>query len=154
MASIVSMVTPIAAIEAALHGAIPITRALGLRVAAWDADGLALAAPLAPNRNDKGTVFAGSLNAALTLAGWGLLWLALREHGRAATVIIQDSSIEYLRPVADDFVARCARPAPGELERLLATLERRGRARIELAGAVLAAGQPAVVFRGRYVVQQ
>lgn len=146
--------TQIEEFQAALHSAIPITRALGLRVAAYDAAGLALTAPLAPNRNDKGTVFAGSLNTALTLAGWGLLWLALREHGRAGVVIIQDSSIEYLRPVADDFVARCARPAPAELERLLATLERRGRARIELAGEIVEGGQVAVMFRARYVVQQ
>ncbi|TFG38857.1 MAG: thioesterase, partial [Candidatus Aminicenantes bacterium] len=59
----------------------PITKALGLRVIGRDGTDLIFSAPLAPNINHKGTAFAGSLNATATLAGWGTIWLLLREHG-------------------------------------------------------------------------
>jgi thioesterase domain-containing protein len=51
-----------------------------LLVDSYDQGRLTLKAPFAPNINDKGTVFAGTLNAVATLAGWSLLWLILREH--------------------------------------------------------------------------
>src|SRR6476646_8042129 len=86
------------ALQAVLDHDIPISAALGLKVAGFDAGTLRLAAPLAPNINHKDTAFAGSLNAVLTLAGWSLLWLIARSAGMPAKVVIQDSAIRYLRP--------------------------------------------------------
>lgn len=82
-----------------------------IRGVSYGADGLTLAAPLVPNGNHAATAFAGSLNALLTLAGWGLLWPLLDEAHIAASMVIQDSHIPYLRPVDTDLVARCSLPA-------------------------------------------
>jgi thioesterase domain-containing protein len=139
------------ALQRVLAAELPITQHLGLRVGAADEHGLSLRLPLAPNRNHKGTLFAGSLNAAVTLAGWGALWLLLDRERVGAHLVIQDSTTEYLRPVADDCEAVCAWPAASTLRRFLETLRRRGRARITLEAGVVDRGVPAVRFTGRFV---
>ncbi len=129
----------------------PITKALGLRVLGNEGGGLVLSSPLEPNINHKGTAFAGSLNAAATLAGWGTIWLLLREHGIRSHVVIQDSTVHYFRPVTGDFTARCKSPSATAVERLVNAVRRRGRGRIELDVLVADATGDAVRFHGRYV---
>ena len=68
---------------------------------------LSLWAPISPNLNHKSTAFAGSLNSVLTLSGWSLVWLLLKEWGLSGTIVIQESTCHYHFPVHDDFVARC-----------------------------------------------
>lgn len=142
--------TELQTLEATLHHEIPLTRAMGISVARFDAAGLTLAAPLAANLNHKRTAFGGSLAALATLAGWGLLQLLLHDHG-PATVVIRESEVRYLRPVTQDFEATCQLPREGELERFLRMFARRGMARIELLATVPAGGEEAVQFRGVYV---
>jgi thioesterase domain-containing protein len=142
------------ALQAALKAEIPITAAIGLQVAGFEAGALKLAAPLAPNVNHKDTAFAGSLNAVLTLAGWSMLWLIAYREAIAAKVVIQDSAIRYLLPVAQDFTAECKLPASANIERLLLILRRKGKARMELTAEIHESGQLAVAFSGRYVVQR
>jgi thioesterase domain-containing protein len=133
----------------------PITGALGITIATLDDDALVLALPLPPNRNHKGTVFAGSLAALATLAGWSTLWLVTRAAGVSAHVVIQDSSIRYLLPVRSDAIARCRFPDVESRTRLLATVARRGRARLALEVEVAdTAGQRVATFAGRYVVHR
>ena len=71
------------ALEHELLAEIPLARAMALRVAAYDGDSLALAAPLAPNVNDKGCAFGGSLASLMTLAGWGVIRLAVAAEAGA-----------------------------------------------------------------------
>ncbi len=73
---------------------IPITQHLGISIESYDKTGLTLKAPLQQNINHKSTAFAGSLNALLTLAGWGLLWLLLQERDMHAQIVIQESMIQ------------------------------------------------------------
>jgi thioesterase domain-containing protein len=140
----------LAELERTLHAEIPLTRAMGVRVAHFDATGLTLRAPLEPNINHKCTAFGGSLATLATLAGWGLLQLLLREHP-PVTVVIQESSVQYLRPVAEDIQATCAMPQAVELAKFLRNLARKGMARIELVVLIPVGGETAVTFRGRYV---
>ena len=137
-----------------LYEAIPISRSFGLVIDSYEQGRLILKAPLAPNINDKGTVFAGTLNAVAILAGWGMLWLTLQEHNMLGTIIIQDSTIQYFKPVAGDFSASCRTLGPDQLERLLMMLARKGRARVELAVEICEAGSAAVAFTGRYVIDR
>jgi thioesterase domain-containing protein len=139
------------ALRRVLAAELPVTQHLGIGVESEDANGLVLSLPLAPNRNHQGGIFAGSLNAVATLTGWALLWLVLRRAASEAAVVIQDSTIEYLRPVAEDCRTRCAWPEPGKLNRFLDTLARHRRARLSLTVEVLAAGGPVARFAGRYV---
>ena len=135
-----------------LRHEIPLSQQIGLVVEVYDGQRLSLRAPLAPNINHKSTAFAGSLNAVATLAGWGLTWLLLREHDLHGAIVIHESTARYEMPVASDFVATCRRPAAHAIERFLATLCRRGKARLALTVEILdAQGRAAVIFSGSYV---
>ena len=136
-----------------LEAEIPLTRALGLRVQRYDAAGLVLSAPLAPNVNHKRTVFGGSLYSVLVLAGWGWIALRLREAGIGAQIVIHAADIRYLLPVEGDFEAVCTPPPEEDYASFLRILTRRGRARLHLQARVSVAGREAVTFSGAYVVQ-
>jgi len=143
-------------LQAVLAHEIPASKALGIRPLRYDGTQLALAAPLAPNLNHKQTAFGGSLYCAAVLAGWGLLHLFLRrrlERGHPhAHIVIQQADIDYRHPVNTDFEAVCRWPAHVDGERLLRMLARHGRARAELDVYIGPDSEPAVIFRGRYVI--
>jgi len=138
--------------EQQLLADIPLARAMQLRVAAWNERGLVLAAPLAPNINDKGCAFGGSLASLMTLAGWGVIVLQLRAVGRECDIYVQDSTVRYLAPVWSDFVTQ-AQLAEGESwETFLATLAQRGRARLRVVCRVaLEDGRDAATLEARFV---
>jgi thioesterase domain-containing protein len=142
------------ALRAVLAEELPITQHLGIAIVGVDERGVSLRMPLAANRNHKGTMFAGSLGAATTLAGWCLLWLVADGEGIPAHVVIQDGSTKYVRPVTRDCIALAAWPAPDALEEFLETLRRRRMARIAIEARVTQDGVDAVHFSGRYVVQR
>jgi thioesterase domain-containing protein len=138
--------------EKALLADIPLARAMQLHARAYDGDSLQLAAPLAPNVNDKGCAFGGSLLSLLTLAGWGLIVLKLQEVKQRCDVFVQDSDVRYIAPVWDNFSAE-ARLAAGESwTDFTSALRARGRARIRVACHVpLPTGVEACVLKARFV---
>ncbi len=140
------------ALQETLYREIPITKHLGITVESYDDEQLTLKAPLEPNINHKQTAFAGSLNAVVTLTGWGLLWLELRERGLMPTIVIQESVSHYLRPITGDFSARCRKPDPIHLDRFEKMLRKKGKARLELLVEIGEGEDVAVSFKGRYVV--
>ena len=130
---------------------IPLTRAMHLRIAQADGERLALVAPLAPNVNDKGCAFGGSLASALTLAGWALVVLRLRAAGMQCEVYVQDSQLKYVAPVWGDFRAT-ARLAEGESwDVFFEALASRGKGRLRVVAEVLAEGAPATTMEARFV---
>ena len=135
--------------EEFFHRRIPITRAMGVRIAAYDGEQLTLVAPLALNHNHLGTAFGGSLSAIATLAGYGLLWLELRDQ--ALHLVIRHSSLSFRRPVRKDVVAICRRPNPEILREFKAALERHHKARIGLEVTIEEDGLLAVEFQGLFV---
>jgi thioesterase domain-containing protein len=139
------------ALQATFDHEIPITREIGIKVAHYDSEQLALTAPIERNTNHKATAFAGSLNSVVTLAGWGMIWLLLKELDIAATIVIQDSASHYRRPVTRDFTAVCHRPGPEQVRQFAHTLREKGRARLELQVAIHEHDVMVMSFRGRYV---
>lgn len=140
------------AFEQELLAQIPLARAMQLRVGAWDGDRLAIAAPLAPNINDKGCAFGGSLASLMTLAGWGLIVLKLRVLGRTCDVYVQDSTIRYLAPVWSDFSAEATLADGESWAAFLAMLAERGRSRLRVNCRVaLTDGGDAATFEARFV---
>ncbi|MBI3478924.1 MAG: YiiD C-terminal domain-containing protein [Nitrosomonadales bacterium] len=142
---------PAAALERTLHDEIPLARAMGVRVAAYDGTTLKLAAPLAPNINHKCTAFGGSLYSLAVLCGWGMVHLKLAEASLHKHIVIQESAIRYLLPVDQDMQAECHLDED-VFGKFLRTLEKHGRARLSLDVVIKRNGQPAVEFSGRYVV--
>jgi thioesterase domain-containing protein len=137
--------------EKFLHEQIPITRAMGLRVAGDDGDGFAVQAPVALNSNHLRTAFGGSINAVATLAAYGFLWLELNEA--AAHVVVAESSIRFLRPVRETIRAVCLRPDAAELAAFREQFVEKGKARITLRVQVIEAGAIAAEFEGRFVAR-
>lgn len=146
------MPTPAVALERELLDAIPLARAMALRVAAHDGDSLTLAAPLAPNVNDKGCAFGGSLASLMTLAGWGVIRLAVAARELDCDIYVQDSAIRYLAPVWGDFEA-IAKLADGEsFDAFFAALAARGKARLNVTCRVpLVEGGDAATLAARFV---
>jgi thioesterase domain-containing protein len=93
-----------------------------------------LRAPLAPNANDKGTAFGGSLFAVAVLAGWAWLARYLAQHSLSADAVIQESTIRYLVPVHGEFRAALTAPMPAEIEKFRKMLRRAARAHLPARG--------------------
>jgi len=142
----------LAALERIWHEEIPISAAMGIRVASFEDDTLETRAALAPNVNVHGTAFAGSLYAIAALTGWGLTWLQLRRHAYAGSIVIAEGNIRYVRPVAAEIVARCrfdaSLQAPA-IDRLRET----GKCRFTLECAITADDADAALFSGQYAVR-
>ena len=136
--------------ESYLHEHVPLTRQMRVRVTRCDAEGVLLAAPLSPNINHVGTVFAGSASALAMLAGWTLVHARLAGLPFETTHVIRRGRIDYDRPIDGDFEAWCPSPGAAEWDRFGAEL-RAGRGRIELAVEVLRDGRRMASFNGVYV---
>ncbi|MEZ5460286.1 YiiD C-terminal domain-containing protein [Dokdonella sp.] len=109
---------------------IPLTAAMQLGITAWDGESLRMSAPLAPNVNDKGCAFGGSLTSVMTLACWCLVTLAMKQRGLACDIYVQDSEVRYLAPVWEDFSAEARLAYGNTFEEFFGTLESRGKARL------------------------
>lgn len=138
-------------VEQYLHRHIPLTAAMGVRVAAVTLQRAELRAPLAPNINHRETVFGGSAAALAILASWTVLHVRCAAAGVDARLVIQRHEMSYAEPIADDFTAVCELTDEPAWERFLATLQRRGRARIELTARLLHAARVAATSRGEFV---
>lgn len=137
------------AAEEFFHRQIPLTRAMGVRVLANDETGFSVEAPVALNYNHLHTAFGGSINAVATLAGYGLLYMQLREE--SAHLLIACSSIRFLRPVRETVRATCARPLLATLEQFAASFREKGKARIALRVRVEENGETAAEFQATFV---
>ena len=71
-------------LQAVLERDFPMCSQMGVTVHEGGPGGLVVRLPLGPNRNHQRTAFAGSLNALCTIAGWGTMYLLLRERNRQA----------------------------------------------------------------------
>ena len=135
--------------ERFFHEKIPLTLAMDLRVLA-DHRGFAVSAPVAKNFNHLHTAFGGSINAVATLAAYGFLWTKLR-HDPLLHLVVQQSSIRFLRPVRETIYAICPRPDPVPLAEFTRQLEACGKAGIDLGVRVEEGGAVAADFSGRFV---
>ncbi len=138
-------------IQTYLHGHIPLSAAMGVKVVACDAAGATLGAPLAPNINHRETVFGGSASAVAILAAWTWLHVTLREAGQSSRLVIQGNTMSYLAPITGDFEARCDAPAPVVIGKFLRTLARHGKARIAVDAVLTCEGKEVATFSGDYV---
>ncbi len=89
---------------------IPLTKAMRFRIEYLPPHTVRVHVPLAPNRNDKGTAFAGTIYSALVLAPWCLVTALLKEQGTKADVMVYRSEVKFLKPIRADFVAECSVP--------------------------------------------
>ncbi|GMU44664.1 MAG: thioesterase [Xanthomonadales bacterium PRO6] len=141
-------------LERDILATIPLTRAMQLRVARFDGATLRLVAPLAPNVNDKGCAFGGSLASLLTLACWGLARLGLRAQGHDPDIYVQDSVIDYVAPVWGEIRVDASAAEGHSLADFVAMYAARGKARITLLAGVAGESGFATTLRARFVAKR
>lgn len=141
-------------LQKTLHHEIPLTQTMGIEVQGVTHNSVTLTAPLENNINHKATAFGGSLYSVAVLAGWSMIFTRLESAGLEAHIVIQDSSIEYLRPVPSDIRAICRIESEELIQRFIKVFKRRGAARIILPVTVVADEGVAVSFEGRYAIHQ
>ena len=138
-----------------MRAEIPLAHTMDVQLHACTADMFSLHAPLAPNVNDKGCVFGGSLVSLLTLTGWGLVELALRERDEACDLYVSESTVRYLAPLWGDFHGEARLAEDNSWDTFFATLRARGKARIEVACVVPGdAGASAATLSARFVAKR
>lgn len=142
------------ALEQELLSSIPLTRAMQLKVTAYAGDRLQICAPLAPNINDKGCAFGGSLAGLMTLACWGLARQVLLDAGNAADIYVQDSQIVYLQPVWGELRVDAYAPAEQSLADFVQMYAARGKARISLCAEVPGVDAVATRLTARFVAKK
>ena len=134
---------------------IPLARAMDLQLDTVDTDTLSLRAPLAPNVNDKGCAFGGSLVSLMTLSGWALVEMALRRQHLHCDVFVAESGVRYLAPLWQDFRSEARLADDASWSTFFATLAARGRARINVECVVPGAdAQPAATLSARFVAKR
>lgn len=128
---------------------IPISEKMGVHITHYDGQTFHLKANLAANLNVHDTMFAGSIYSQCVLAGWGLIWLQLKEAGLGGDTVLAEGNIKYYRPVSEEPEARVAREGmPAVLEPLRSGESAKFSLRVQLfSGRKLA-----VEFVGQYVV--
>ena len=138
-------------LETYLHDHIPLSRAMAVRVVSIADDKVILGAPLGPNINHRDTVFGGSASAVAILSAWSLLHLRLTAAGQPSRVVIQRSGMDYLAPIAGDFIAVATLNANADWDGFLRMLGRRGVARIAVDAVLEAEGRIAGRLSGEFV---
>lgn len=134
-----------------LNEHIPLTKALGVEVLEASAEGVKLSAPLAPNVNHVGTVFAGSASAVALLAAWTLVYVRLKNEAPGSRVVVHRNTMVYERPITGTFTAFAAVADPAAWDRFIDTLKRKNRARITLTAILECNGTKVGELEGEFV---
>jgi len=139
------------ALEQYLHEHIPLSKAMQVSMLEAVPERVIVSAPLAPNINHTESVFGGSASAVATLAAWSLVHVRLKSAGIACSIVIQNNTMSYGRPIHGTFTARSFIKQPEAWDVFMRTLSRRGRARIAVSATLDYEGQPAGNFEGNFV---
>jgi thioesterase domain-containing protein len=132
-----------------LHSLIPLSRAMGIEVAALEPERLQLTAPLRLNHNHAGSGFAGSIYSLASLAGWALLRHLVEQHRLSAELVLGEANIRYRRQLTGDLVATVRLPV-SEQEVLVAKLRDGSKARLQLTIGLGDEADPDARFQGHY----
>src|SRR5262245_21939832 len=140
-------------LQAMLEREIPMCAQMGIRVHNGESGSLIMRMPLDPNRNHQQTAFAGSLSALCTIAGWGSVFLLLRELDRGGSIVIRRGAIRYQEPVnCPEILAHCLPVSAEARQYFLEMLDDKGQAKLDVTVEVAGTDGPAVSFHGSYVV--
>jgi thioesterase domain-containing protein len=132
-----------------LHEQIPASKLLEVDVKSCSQSNIELTAPLEPNINHKNTVFGGSLSVLAILAGWSLVYMRL--NGIRNEIVIQESSMSYLKAANGSFCATSSYEGSVAWSKFNRSFTKRGRGRIQVESNVLCGGELVATFRGTYV---
>lgn len=110
-----------------------------------------LEAPLLPNINHRETVFGGSASALAILSAWALLHTRMMKEIANCGLVIQQSTMDYKKPIRGTFQAHATLDQPGQWGNFLKSLRRRGKARLDVSSVLECAGEVVGKLHGRFV---
>jgi len=134
-----------------LYEKIPLSRFMQISALELSEHCVRLGAPLTPNMNHRATVFGGSASSLAILAAWSLLHVRLHISSPGVSIVIQQHSMDYERPMNGEFAARASLAVPDQWPRFLQALARFGKARIAVNSTLEFAGELAGRFSGEFV---
>lgn len=105
---------------------------MGISVAEFTPSRVRLSAKLEPNRNHKSTAFGGSINSLMTLCGWGMMYISIKEIDPDAHIVIQKSKMNYLMPIDEDFTAECTLTDESVKRKFIETYSKHKKGRLKL----------------------
>lgn len=143
----------IADIQAFFEQYVPQMKAAQIRLQDYDGHCLKLRAPLAPNINDKGTAFGGSVGNICMVAGWSMTCLVSREAGFDGDLVIAKSELEFLRPLRSDIYAQVRKPDAFAVAAFAERFRAKGRSSLQLEVRVSdELGELCARFKGKYAL--
>lgn len=99
----------LAKFEAECRRDIPLLTAMELSLVKYEDLSLRMEAPLAPNINNKGTAFGGSIASIGLFGGWAVATLAFTDHGIDNTeIVVFRNEITFERPARGHLVVKAA----------------------------------------------
>ena len=140
-------------LESELHDTIPLVRALGLKVARSSNGEVIFNAALAPNINDKGCAFGGSLASLLTLSCWSVLRAHTWALQMPSDIFVHTSRIVYIAPIWADFTVHASLSSEA-LSQFAETLASKGKAAAIIRAEVRAADGVAATMEARFVAKR
>jgi thioesterase domain-containing protein len=118
--------------EAECRADIPLLTAMQLSFVAYDHLTLTMEAPLAPNINNKGTAFGGSIASICLFGGWAVSTLAFTDNNIHNTeIVVYKNEMTFERPARGHLTIN-AHIKPDDFEACLARLKANDRKRIRL----------------------
>ena len=140
--------------EADCRRDIPLLTAMELSFSDYGDHTLTMEAPLAPNVNNKGTAFGGSIASICLFGGWAVATLGFVDAGIDNTeIVVYKNDMTFERPARGLLTVR-ARIDPGEFDALLAQLKDgdAGRVRFDIDVEMFHDDQRCATMQGVYVV--
>lgn len=80
---------------------IPISDKMGIKISQYTGYRFEVSALINANLNPSEFMFAGSIFTMATLAGWGFIWMLIKERKLEADIVLVDSHIRYVSPVKE-----------------------------------------------------
>ena len=140
--------------EAECRAEIPLLNAMQLSFVAYEDLTLTMEAPLAPNINNKGTAFGGSIASICLFGGWAVATLAFSENDIHNTeIVVFKNEMTFERPARGLLEVR-AYLEPDDFEACLARLEAGdpGRIRFDVHVELFHDEERCATMQGLYVV--
>lgn len=137
--------------EEFLHKKIPITKSMGFSVIEFTPSRVKISAKLEPNINHKGTAFGGSINCLMVVCGWAMVFINTKEIDPNAHIVIKKSSINYLLPIKEDFIAECNLSDEESKRKFFEMYTKHKKGRLDLKVSCYNQDSLLAEFQGQYV---
>ena len=132
---------------------IPLCDAMEMTVDALSENKIVVSAPMAANKNNHGSFFAGSIYSLSAITGWGLLTNYAHTHFTGSGVVVRKASVDYFHPIIDKRLIMTAEmPDVTIMEPFVDRLNKKGRARLNLSIDIFSDEKLAVQFSGAYTI--